>query len=150
VGIFNSCNESIVAPDTQIVQIYFKYSFKNVLNTFENTYQKDLVLDGTITVNFWLTTEEQNQILNKAAAINFFSMPGLFEADSTVHTSLDPGPQELKIKYNNEDNTVVWEYPINDNDQQIMNLIELNDLIISIVEAKPEYNKLPQGRGGYW
>ncbi len=55
-----SCTDSPVEPDPQFVQIYFKYRFNNELNTFESTYQKDLILDGTIKVNFWLTTEEQN------------------------------------------------------------------------------------------
>ena len=148
--IFNSCQESIVAPDKQVVQIYFKYGYKNVLNTFDNIYQKDLVLDGTITVNFWLTSEEQNRILQKAAEINFFSMPDLFETDSTQHISDDPGPQKLRMQFNDEDNTVVWRYPLDYNNPQVQNLIALNYLIVSIIEAKPEYKKLPQGRGGYW
>jgi hypothetical protein len=43
----------------------FQVWFRNELNTYENTYQKDLVEDGVIKVRFWLTAEEQNKILDR-------------------------------------------------------------------------------------
>ena len=50
-----SCQESSVEPEIQFVQIYLKNGFKTELNTFENTFQKDLVMDGVMKVKFWLT-----------------------------------------------------------------------------------------------
>lgn len=152
LGIFlNSCQNSINGPENQFVKIYFKYGHKDILNTFNNTYQKDLVLDGTITVNFWLTADEQNKILNKANEINFFSLPDSIGPDSYLPIPAeDFGPQKLRIQYNGEDNTVALYYPVDGNDSQISALIELNHLIKSIIEAKPEFKRLPMGRGGYW
>lgn len=148
--LFLSCQDSVVEPENQFVKIYLKYDHKNVLNTFDNTYQKDLVLDGTITVNFWLTADEQNQILNKANEINFFTFPESFETDSSLPIpSENFGQQKLRIKFNDINNTVVWYYPLYDNDQQVKDLMAIEDLIRSIIEAKPEYKKLPEGRGGY-
>ena len=145
-----SCSDSIVEPEPQFVQIFFKYEFNNELNTFDKTYQKDLILDGTIKVNFWLTTDEQNQILNKANEINFFSFPDTFVNDTSfVLVSPNPGEQILRIKINNNDHQSIWTILIDLSNPQAVKLKELSSLIISIIEAKPEYKKLPPSRGGY-
>lgn len=67
-----SYKESTVEPDYQYLQIQFKYNFKDELNIFENYFQKDLVPDGVVRVNFQLTKDEQNKILAKAYGTNFF------------------------------------------------------------------------------
>jgi hypothetical protein len=148
--LFYSCNESAVEPDTQFVQIFLKYGFNNELNTFNNTFQKDLVLDGTITVPFWLTTDEQNRILSKANEVNFFSLPDTLEGDTTLMV-IDPNPgyQTIRIKNENNDKTVNWIYPLNYSDSSVVKALELYDFMISIIEAKPEFKKLPPSRGSY-
>ena len=132
--LFNSCEESIVEPDTQFVQVFFKYGFNNELNTFNNTYKKDLVLDGSITVTFWLTTDEQNQILAKANEIDFFTLPDTLEGDSTLMV-IDPSPgyQIIRIKNENNDKTVNWVCPVNFRDSSVVKALELNDFIIFII-----------------
>lgn len=155
--IFFSCNNSVESED-QFVQIFFKYGFKNELNTFENTFQKDLVMDGVIRVNFWLTADEQNRILQKAEYLNYFSMPDTFQyipqPDDTVsfQISPDPGEQILRIKYSTNDKTTIYEpkyrFLVND-DIQFDNLTELRQLIIDIIESKLLYKLLPEPRGAY-
>ncbi|MCB9247647.1 MAG: hypothetical protein H6613_03485 [Ignavibacteriales bacterium] len=147
--MFSSCKDSSVEPAQQFIQIYFKYYHKNELNTFDQTYQKDLVLDGTIKVKFWLTTEEQNKILNKANEIDFFSFPEIFPSDTGIIIFPNPGDQVLRIKTDNEDHQTQWTILIDMNDDRAIKLIELNDLIISLIELKPEYKKLPPAKGGY-
>ena len=147
--LFYSCNESTLEPDTQFVQIFLKYWFKNELNTFNNTYQKDLVLDGTITVPFWLTTDEQNRILSKANEVNFFSLPDTLERDTTFTFDPNPGYQTIRIKFEGNDNIVQWIEPLDYNDPSVNKTLELYEYIISIIEAKPEYKNLPPHRGGY-
>jgi hypothetical protein len=145
-----SCQDSSVEPEIQFVQIFFKYDFNNELNTFENTYQKDLILDGTIKVKFWLTSEEQNRILNKASEIGFFSLPDTLKNDTTlVMIDPNPGEQILRIKYDVKDKIVTWIYPVDLNEPHVDDLSELSTLIISVIESKPEYKKLPPSRGGY-
>lgn len=153
--LFNSCSDKVVEPvesDPQFVQIFFKYYHKNELNTFDKTYQKDLIMDGTIKVYFWLTTEEQNEILKKANEINFFSFPDIFPSDPGIIIRPDPGDQILRIKTDNEDHQTQWTIStilIDTNDPQTVKLKELISLIISIIEAKAEYKNLPPSRGGY-
>jgi len=150
--IISSCQESPVEPEEQFVQIYFKYDFRNELNTFENTYQKDLILDGVIKVPFWLTAEEQNKILNKVNEVDFFSMPDTFQyssEDSIIILIPDPGEQILRIKYEQKDKTIIWSFLVLANNQQFNKLLQFKNFIISIIESKPEYKILPPHRGGY-
>ena len=148
--LFNSCEETTIEPEPQFVQVFFKYGFFNELNTFNNTYKKDLVLDGSVTVTFWLTADEQNRIISKANEIDFFTLPDTLEGDTTLMV-IDPNPgyQTIRIKNENNDKTVNWIYPLNYNDSSVVKALELYDFMISIIEAKPEYKKLPPSRGSY-
>ena len=122
----SSCKDNSVEPETQFVQIYFKYSFKNELNTFANTYQKDLVLDGVIKVKFWLTDEEQNNILDKLNSLNYFSLPDTFNyiPQDSISPSPNPGKQILRIKYQQNDKKIIWTYPLNEDNLKVKDLME--------------------------
>jgi len=151
--IFSSCKDSSTEPDNQFVQISFKYGFKNELNTFENTYQKDLFYGDVVKVNFWLTIEEQKSIIKKAEESNFFMLPDTLitiqEDSIEVSLSPNPGAQTLRIRCNSKDKTTVWFYPLVEDRDQMKQIMELNSFIISLIESKPEYKKLPPSRGGY-
>jgi len=41
--------------DEQLVKIHLQFGFVDELNTFEGTFTKDLVMDGSITVEFWFS-----------------------------------------------------------------------------------------------
>lgn len=144
------CSDDITrdsSPD-QFVKIYFKHSFANELNTFDKTYQKDLVAEGTIKVSFWLSEEEQNRILKKASDISFFEMPGVFPREEGIMIAPDPGEQVLRIEYRRSDNTVTW-FVTSENNQQLEAVRELAAFINNIIYSKPEYKRLPSARGGY-
>ncbi len=147
------CQDSPVESEDQFVKIYFKYGFRNELNTFTKTFQKDLIMDGVIKVEFWLTAVEQNSILEKANALNYFTMPDTFKYISwdSINVSIDPDPGEqiLRIQYRSLDKTIIWTYPPVENNGQFNELLELQKFIITIIESKPEYKELPPARGGY-
>ncbi len=149
----SSCKDSSVEPATQFAQIYLKYDFENELNTFDNTFQKDLIMDGVIKIEFFLTAEEQNQILEKAYSINYFSLPDTFKYipvnGITLITNPNPGEQVLRIKFQQKDKKIIWTYPLNEDNVEANDLMKLKDFIISIIESKPEYKKLPPAKGGY-
>jgi hypothetical protein len=151
--LFSACQDSPVESEEQFVKIYFKYGFRNELNTFAKTFQKDLIMDGVIKVEFWLTADEQNNILEKANALNYFAMPDTFKyiSQDSINVSIDPDPGEqiLRIQYRLLDKTIVWTYPPVENNSQFNDLLELQKFIITIIESKPEYKQLPAARGGY-
>lgn len=135
--------------DPQFVQIQFQYGFKNELNTFDGKYQKDLVMDGTIKVPFWLTTSEQNRIVEKVLAVNFFAFPDTIHKKQGVNIMPDSSPDFLRLKYENQEKSVVWFFPMDTSNPYAQSLRELAELIQTIIETKPEYKKLPPVRGSY-
>lgn len=151
--VLSSCKDSITEPDAQFVQIFLKYEFRNELNTFENSYQKDLMMDGVTKVKFWLTTEEQRCILQKVEEVNYFALANTL--GTTQHDSLyywitpNPGEQILRIKYGSLDKSTVWYYPLDESNPQTARIRGLGNYIVSLIESKPEYKKLPPVRGGY-
>jgi hypothetical protein len=158
--LFSSCRESSTesfyspaSTENQFIQIYFKYGFKNELNTFNKTFKKDLVMDGVKKIDFWLTEAEQDSILKRANEINFFSLADTFkyvQKDGiTLTITPDPGEQILTIKYQTETKTTIWTYPKKLNDPDLDALLSLQNYIISIITSKPEYKALPPSRGVY-
>jgi hypothetical protein len=139
-------------PDPQNIQILYKHDFRNEMNTFTQKLTKDLAMDGTITIDFWLTESEQNRIIDMAQQVDFFSLPdSMFctKADSLrpeLHP--DPGIQQLKIRYNNKEKTVYWSVA-NNYPNEYTRLSKLTSLIKDIISAKKEYQDLPAARGGY-
>jgi len=151
--IIAGCSKTITQPDPQLLKIHFYYGFGNQLNTFEQTYTKDLVLDGYITVDFWLTEAEQERIGTKLGAVDFFSFPDTLiyqmgHDSIVVRMEPDPGWQFLRIADENRDKIVYWRYPLPEGNELVQRLVKLKNLIIDIIEAKPEYKKLPPTRGG--
>ncbi len=151
--IIIACSKTITEPDPQLLKIHFYYGFGNQLNTFEQTYTKDLVLDGYITVDFWLTEAEQERISNKLDAVDFFHFPDTltYQMDSDgimVRMEPDPGWQFLRVADENRDKIVYWRYPLPDGNEFVPRLVELKNLIVDIIEAKPEYKALPPAKGG--
>ena len=144
-----SCNENAVQAEEQFIQIQLKYNYNDELNTFEHYLTKDLVLDGQVTIEFWLTEEEQIQIENKVYELGFFSLPDTLVNNSQV--IITPNPiQYLKIKIANQQNTVVWNFITEEyQTDQYKRLRELARFIIDKIQAKPEYKSLPPSRGGY-
>jgi hypothetical protein len=144
------CQDSSGDHDPQLMQIYFKFGL-NELDTFHNTYQKDLVSAGTVKTGMWFTTREQEIILTQLNRIIFFNLPDTIHAQPNVVISPSHGPQTLRVKYKGMDKTVVWYYPL---PEDVVNnfdyrLESTRDLLWDIIESKPEYKALPPVKGGY-
>jgi len=151
--MLESCSSLSDAPDRQhdpqTLKILYQYGFRDELNTFAGTYQKDLVLDGTVKVPFWLSTEEQDTILRKAMAVEFFSFPDMIPAEPGVSVEPHSGPDMLRLEYGGTEKTVRWSYPLDPTSGCTGGLLELTGLIRDVIESKAEYKSLPAARGGY-
>ncbi|UCD38291.1 MAG: hypothetical protein JSW54_02075 [Fidelibacterota bacterium] len=146
-----ACGEP-VEPDEQFVKVHFHYGFRNELNTFEHNYQKDLVMDGVATTEFWLTTTEQEALLIKATQCGFFDLPDtIIQPWDTVMVVIDPnpGPQFLRLQHEAQDHLVTWFYPLPEDTVYLPRLIELAVCLIDLIESKQAYKSLPPARGGY-
>lgn len=137
-------------PDEQFIMILYQYDFQDEVDTFSGTLTKDLVLDGTATIPFWLTTSEQELIVSQAIRSGFFSLPDtLQKLDGSVSVSPDPSPDLLQIETNKQLKTVVWYYPLDTANHDTRAILQLTGTIRNVVESRHEYKRLPPRRGGY-
>lgn len=149
-----SCSDSGLSPESRDFNLKLRYGIaaRNELNTFQNTYTKDLILDGTITARFVLSDADLDQIKDKMIEIDFFSYPEVFTAvrTDTMVASFEPhATYDFEVKYNSSIKRLHWDDGIITSDQKATRLRELIRFIQSIIEAKPEYRQLPPVRGGY-
>ncbi|MFC1543025.1 hypothetical protein ACFL4K_00635 [Candidatus Neomarinimicrobiota bacterium] len=149
-----TCEDMQVACE-QFVEVHFHYGFKNELDTFELTYQKDLVGDGVISTDFWFTTDEQEELLAKVEQYNFYLLPDTIKQREHVIVKPDAGWQFLRIKQGDRNHTVSWYnlvswyYPQPEYEEYIPDLRALHDYITELIESKCAYQLLPPARGGY-
>ena len=147
IGCSPSTDIEKTAHDEQFLEIHLQYSFVDELNTFEGTFTKDLVTDGSITVEFWLSKEDQESIKDLAEQVSFFSLPNNIPAMDGVAIRPDPSPVRLRIRCDNMDNTLVWSYPGDPENTDFKNVIELSRHIMSIVRNTEIYKRLPEASG---
>ena len=151
-----SCSDKGVSPQDREFNILMKFGVgsRNELNTFQNTYTKDLVLDGTLTVPLVLSESELNAIKAKLEQIDFFSYPEHLPVlpNGSALVAVEPhSSYQIEIKNQSTVKTVYWDdalAPIYF-DIQRKNLQEIVAFISNIVNQKPEIAKLPSARGGY-
>lgn len=139
-------------PDTrdpQYVKLHLQSGFRDVVDTFDGTLTKDLVLDGTVSIPFYLTEAEQEHVLSVLTDEGFFSLPDTVHSTPGVMIEPDPSPDFLRVQANSLDKTVVWRYPLEPADEHGQAVVRIVMAIREIVEERPEYKQLPPARGGY-
>jgi hypothetical protein len=136
-------------PDPQLIKIQHRYSFRDMVDTFHGTLTKDLVLDGTVSIPFWLTRAEQETVRVALERENFFGLPDTLFPVPDMHVELDPSPDILRVEADGVDKTVVWIYPLDQANQNNQAILRVAAVIRRIVEARNEYKQLPEPRGYY-
>ncbi len=153
--MFVACSENNVSPVQREFNIDMRYgvSLRNELNTYANTYTKDLIVDGTITVPFMLTDEEIDMIRERVTAIGFMSYPDTLVtpyADSIVVVTSPVMQYNVTVTLLGAKKTVYWkDLPFVQPTPRADSLAALVTLVMTIVESKTEYKRLPPASGGY-
>jgi hypothetical protein len=151
--LVNSCSDTGTSPESKVLNLKFSYGVdaKNVLNTFENTYTRDLILDGTTTVPFTLSDGELDRISETMSEIGFFGYPEHFAvaAGDTASFIMPYSTYEFVVSYQSTTKCFHWSDSIVSDDTAAVRLRELIQLIKGIIESKSEYSQLPPPRGGY-
>lgn len=149
-----SCSDSGTSPQSRNFNLEFSYGVnaRNVLNTFDNTYTKDLVMDGTTTVHFVLSDSELDLISSKISEMGFFSYPDTFvvtQEDSLIQ-HLSPSPTYVfHVRSNSTVKDLYWSDSIVSQDSGAVKLRGLITLIEDIIESNQKYSQLPPARGAY-
>ena len=129
------------------VNIVFKFGVvaRNELNTFDGTFTKDLIIDGTITTRLILSKEELNQIQKRFIDIGFFGYPETFPSRGAVTPRSD---YYIKVQNGSTVKEVTW-YSDSVSDTRTEDLRQLNSLLTDMIMEKLEYKLLPPANGGY-
>jgi hypothetical protein len=135
--------------DPQDVRIQFQYGFRNMVDTFNGTLTKDLALDGTISIRFWLTTVEQEALMAELQKEDFFNLPDTLFAIPGMTISPDPGPGFLRVAVDGVDKSVVWFHPVDVTQPDGQTIQRVSGAVRALIEATSEYKELPAARGGY-
>lgn len=151
-------SSSLLQNDSDDFNFILKYGIgaKNVVNTFDNEYTKDLILDGTVITKLTLTKEEKEQILNDMIKINIFDYPDKYtppykdNPDPDIDYRVSPhGTYYFKIYYKGKTKEINWDNTNNSKAEKAIKLLELIWKIDDIIRTKDEYKKLPEPNGEY-
>ncbi|WP_134682816.1 hypothetical protein [Brevibacillus migulae] len=137
-------------PEDFAFSLSYGVDAKNTLNTFNQSYTKDMVTEPPLTVPFTLSKEEMQSIYKEMAKINLFHdkvwdlKPWLKPCMKVpFHT------YSLKVQANGK----VWLLHWDDEncklteDQQALN--SLVEYIRGVLEKNDQYRRLPAPKGGY-
>ena len=129
------------------INIDFKFGVgaRNELNTFNGTFTKDLVIDGTFTTRLILSQGELTQIEQNLAEIDFFNLPETFPR-STDRWVTPQSDYYLKV----QKGTTVKEVSWNTNSEITETRLEqFVSFLINMIYEKPEYKMMPPATGAY-
>lgn len=126
---------------------------RNILNTFEGTFTKDLV-KGFSTIRFQLSEEEIVLIEEKFRDIDILSYPAEFKPDSadpkgTITIVTPCNSYYLRIELDGEIREIFWKDENSTKDQKSTALRDLIYEIEQMIYERDEYIKMPSAKGGY-
>jgi len=137
-------------PPTQDFGFILRYGVgaRNELNTLEGTFTKDLVTAGNSTTRLKLSESELQEIYAEMFSMNIVDYPDFLREESqqavTPYLTYD-----LTIHYKGTIKKIHWDDRSLSQSPSAVQLRALINNIISMVESKPEYNKMPAAEGGY-
>ncbi|WP_042475674.1 hypothetical protein [Bacillus ndiopicus] len=142
---------AVTLPDEMPTDFNFKVQFgigtKNIIDTYENTVTKDLISDGTASTPFQFTEEEMTFIYNEMKESDVGATKKLIPKSNC---GMEPYSEDIwHITINGQ----TIDYELTDRycklTKDAEELLALREKIFSIVRSKPEYQDLPEPRGGY-
>jgi hypothetical protein len=126
----------------------FKYSYgimdvtaQNELNTFNDTFTKDMIVDEPITVTMKLSERELDTIIYTINRYDLFSE----EPQGDIRMIVSPCESyALEVRHGTETKTVEWNCETKTADRTTFAAY-----MQTFIEGKEEYKALPEPQGGY-
>lgn len=147
-----------VIPDDFNIVLKYGVRPKNVIDTFEGTISKDMIIEDTITISYKFTDLQLESIYSTLQSISIEKYPNFFVSPYKQSEIREYGGEDPYIIYdlyymfNGELYNVRWEdsYPgISLEDHMGDDLRSALNNIIDIIEDLEEYKKLPEPNSGY-
>lgn len=128
-------------------KIGFDVDAKNVIDTFNDTFTKDLVPGSAIT-NLVFTDEEMKSIYEEMKKIDILKYPDTFDPESNI--CMTPYcTYNIKVQIDGRIKEIYWN---DEKSSQVPEAIALRNLIVhirDIIYSKDEYKKMPEVKGVY-
>ncbi|TSB45559.1 hypothetical protein [Alkalicoccobacillus porphyridii] len=131
-------------PDDFNISLKYGVTMANELNTYENTYTKDLISDGTASTEMPLTEDERLFIYEKLRSVDLLALPT--QMGSTCVVPFER--YDLMMTADGEELTFEWDTSC---DTEKLNKWEevMKDIHKEIIYKRSEYQELPEASGGY-
>ena len=131
--------------------VSFGFGKKNEINTFKDTVTKDLIEDGTKTVDIALTDEEMLEIYEKMKEIDITNTKQFIpEPVNGEMCEQEPYEEdEWKITLDGETISHYISGAYCEPTKDARQFLELRNFVFNKIENKDEYLKLPKSKGGY-
>lgn len=143
----NSISPQVSPTNTPTTfNLIFRYGVgaKNELNTFNNTFTKDMIVESPLTVNFQLTNDELDSMYQKINELKLFDKN---EEKTDGNMRVTPcSSYYLKVQIDSTQKELSWDYCHGNPSDKLQ---KFSRFMISIIESKEEYKKLPRPKGGY-
>ncbi|RSD28703.1 hypothetical protein [Mesobacillus subterraneus] len=152
-GCSNESSMPSEMPDDFQFSLKYGVQALNEIDTFNHTYTKDLIMDGTITTDLELTKDNLQAIYQGMKEIEIVDTVknAKYEGPFGEEVHVEPlGEYQLKLQLNGEKHNLSWTENIYDEDTRN----ELAEFVYrflheGIIMKKEEYKALPQASGGY-
>jgi hypothetical protein len=150
--------ESSALQDDFSVIYAYGYHMRNILNTVNNTYTHDMVVDPPVVINLTLSELELSTIWNAAQDNKFFRMKNLtdfcplYPSSSQCANIIPEKEYRLTITANGQNQTVMLRqnYELNQGqDPDLRRFKNITATINSVLSQREELQDLPKPKGGY-
>jgi len=145
VGIISATSMEELPP----INFIFKYGVgaENILNTFDKTFTKDMIMEKDVTIKFELSASDLQNISKKIKELNLLNIKPNPVSNTKVTMIRTPcSSYSLKTDIDSVQKEISW----NDCNAEIKDEYKkFTDYVIKIIESKDEYKKLPKVKGVY-
>lgn len=121
----------------------------DVLDTFEQTYTREINPGDSVTIPIALTDAQMASIYQKMVEINFFDYPEVFEIpvkEGETYGMVTPAPSyRFTVRLGEVTKAVTWaDEIVEPTSPEADALRELIQLLLQVIESHPEIQRLPQ------
>ena len=141
---------------TNIADFNFRLNFntygRDQIDTYNGTFTKDLILDGTKTIDSKLPDEIKNEIYKLMTEIDIMSFPDMLTVEGMAVTP--SCNYELTITMDGKTKTIVWNdgfYPSMNAKLPKVNtdFLRVVTMVSDYIYSTDAYKNMPKANGGY-
>lgn len=148
----NNLNTEDSLPEDFNFLLNFNTYGKEQIDTYKGTFTKDLVMDGTKTIDFIIPADMKRELYELMLDIDIFSFPDTLKVDGmSVTPSCD---YKLTVTANGKTKHIVWKegFFLSMDDglpKENKDFLKLVKKISDYIYETSEYKGMPAAKGGY-